>query len=137
MIAVTGSLDLTAVYLFLIIFYWTPPHFWALALLKQHDYGRAGVPMAPLVWGEKETMRQMMWYTAILVPLTLLPVLYGAFGWLYTVSAVVLNAAFVVRLLRIVRSAEWSKHAWGTYKFSLLYLALLFTAMAVDRGLAR
>jgi len=135
--AVTGSLDLTAVYLFLIIFYWTPPHFWALALLKQHDYGRAGVPMAPLVWGEKETMRQMMWYTAILVPLTLLPVLYGAFGWLYTVSAVVLNAAFVVRLLRIVRSAEWSKHAWGTYKFSLLYLALLFTAMAVDRGLAR
>jgi protoheme IX farnesyltransferase len=59
--------------LFLIIFYWTPPHFWALALLKQRDYGRAGVPMAPLVWGERETMRNMLWYTLILVPLTLLP----------------------------------------------------------------
>ncbi|HXT47613.1 MAG TPA: heme o synthase, partial [Gemmatimonadaceae bacterium] len=61
--AATGHIDLAAIYLFLIVFYWTPPHFWALALLKQHDYGRAGVPMAPLVWGERETMRQMLWYT--------------------------------------------------------------------------
>ncbi|MBA3891673.1 MAG: protoheme IX farnesyltransferase [Gemmatimonadaceae bacterium] len=135
--AVTGSLDLTAAYLFLIIFYWTPPHFWALALLKQTDYGRAGVPMAPLVWGEKETMRQMVWYTAILVPLTVLPVLYGALGVIYLGAAVLLNAAFVGAVLRVVRSADWPKHAWSTYKFSLLYLALLFTAMAVDRGLAR
>ncbi|HEU5174575.1 MAG TPA: heme o synthase [Gemmatimonadaceae bacterium] len=135
--AVTGSLDLTAWYLFLIIFYWTPPHFWALALLKQTDYGRAGVPMAPLVWGEKETMRQMLWYTAILVPLTLLPVLYGALGVVYLVAAVALNVAFTAGVLRVARSADWPKHAWGTYKFSLLYLALLFTAMAVDRGLAR
>ena len=72
--AVTNRVDLLAVYLFLIIFYWTPPHFWALALLKQKDYGRAGVPMAPLVWGERETKRQMLWYTLILIPLTLLPV---------------------------------------------------------------
>ena len=72
--AVTDRVDLLAVYLFLIIFYWTPPHFWALALLKQRDYGRAGVPMAPLVWGERETKRQMLWYTLILIPLTLLPV---------------------------------------------------------------
>ena len=135
--AVTGSLDLTAWYLFLIIFYWTPPHFWALALLKQTDYGRAGVPMAPLVWGEKETMRQMLWYTAILVPLTLLPALYGALGTVYVAAALALNVAFTAGVLRVARSADWPKHAWGTYKFSLLYLALLFTAMAVDRGLAR
>src|SRR5881227_1738114 len=85
--AMTGTLDLTAVYLFLIVFYWTPPHFWALALLKQKDYGRAGVPMAPLVWGERETMRQMLWYNVILIALTLLPFTFGAFGIIYLVSA--------------------------------------------------
>ncbi|HEX6631662.1 MAG TPA: heme o synthase, partial [Gemmatimonadaceae bacterium] len=72
--AVTGRVELTAIFLFLIVFYWTPPHFWALALLKQHDYGRVGVPMAPLVWGERETMWQMFWYTLILIALTVLPV---------------------------------------------------------------
>ncbi|MGH7486698.1 MAG: heme o synthase, partial [bacterium] len=81
--AMTGSIDLTAVYLFLIVFYWTPPHFWALALLKQRDYGKAGIPMAPLVWGERETMRQMMWYNVILIALTLLPATFGAFGIIY------------------------------------------------------
>src|SRR6478609_3049034 len=90
--AMTGTIDLTAVYLFLIIFYWTPPHFWALALLKQRDYGKAGVPMAPLVWGERETMRQMMWYTLILIPLTLLPVAFGALGMPYFVMALALGA---------------------------------------------
>src|SRR3954471_17402209 len=90
--AVTGRIDLTAVYLFLIIFYWTPPHFWALALLKQRDYGKAGVPMAPLVWGESETKRQMLWYTLILLPLTILPVTFGALGLVYFISAVVLGA---------------------------------------------
>jgi protoheme IX farnesyltransferase len=89
--AVTGTLDVTALCLFLIVFYWTPPHFWALALLKQVDYGKAKVPMAPLVWGERETMNQMVWYTVILLVLTLLPVLYGVFGLLYFASAVVLG----------------------------------------------
>src|ERR1700716_9812 len=79
----TGRLDLAAAYLFLIVFYWTPPHFWALALLKQRDYGRAGVPMAPLVWGDRETKHQMLWYTMILIPLTLLPAAFGAFGIIY------------------------------------------------------
>src|SRR5881227_1974683 len=78
--AVTNRIDLLAVYLFLVIFYWTPPHFWALALLKQKDYDRAGVPMAPLVWGETETKRQMLWYTGILVPLTILPLVFGGLG---------------------------------------------------------
>ena len=137
--AVTGSLNVTALCLFLIVFYWTPPHFWALALLKQADYGRARVPMAPLVWGERETMHQMVWYTVILLVLTLLPVLFGAFGLFYFVSAVVLGALLMGGVLRILRAARagtpWSGPAWWVYKYSLLYLALLFVAMAVDRAI--
>ncbi|HZO19928.1 MAG TPA: heme o synthase [Gemmatimonadaceae bacterium] len=134
--AVTGSLDLTALYLFLIIFYWTPPHFWALALLKQIDYGRAGVPMAPLVWGERETMHQMLWYMGILIPLTLLPVTWGAFGMVYFVSAFVLGSIMLWSIVRTVRSTPWTAAAWWSYRFSLLYLALLFVAMVVDRRIA-
>jgi protoheme IX farnesyltransferase len=131
--AVTNRIDLLAVYLFLVIFYWTPPHFWALALLKQKDYDRAGVPMAPLVWGETETKRQMFWYTLVLIPLTVLPVAFHALGLLYLVSAVGLGSVFVVDVLRVVRATEWNKPAWRLYKFSLLYLALLFAAMVADR----
>jgi protoheme IX farnesyltransferase len=131
--AMTGTIDLTAVYLFLIIFYWTPPHFWALALLKQRDYGRAGVPMAPLVWGERETMRQMMWYNVILIALTLLPVTFGAFGIIYLISALVLGGILLAGVIRVAFTAEWTKPAWQVYKFSLLYLALLFLAMVIDR----
>jgi heme o synthase len=134
--AVTGRIDLLGVYLFLIIFYWTPPHFWALALLKQRDYGRAGVPMAPLIWGERETMRNMLWYTIILVPLTLLPVAFGALGAPYLVMSALLGAWLLVGVVRVMRATEFEKPAWGLYKFSLLYLALLFAAMVVDRALA-
>ena len=135
--AVTGGVDLLAVYLFLIIFYWTPPHFWALALLKQRDYDRAGVPMAPLVWGERETIRQMLWYTGILVPLTLLPVAFGALGALYLAGALLLNGAFVLGVIRVARGGQWIPAAWSLYKFSLLYLALLFGLMVADRVLVR
>jgi protoheme IX farnesyltransferase len=135
--AVTGRVDLLAVYLFLIIFYWTPPHFWALALLKQRDYDRAGVPMAPLVWGERETIRQMLWYTGILVPLTILPVIFGALGVLYLAAAVLLDAAFLLGVIRVARRGQWIPAAWSLYKFSLLYLALLFGAMVADRLLVR
>jgi protoheme IX farnesyltransferase len=131
--AMTGTIDLTAVYLFLIIFYWTPPHFWALALLKQRDYGKAGVPMAPLVWGERETMRQMVWYNVILIALTLLPVTFGAFGIIYLVSALVLGGILLAGVIRVAMATEWTKPAWQVYKFSLLYLALLFLAMVIDR----
>ena len=131
--AVTNRIDLTAIYLFLIIFYWTPPHFWALALLKQRDYGNAGVPMAPLIWGERETKDQMVWYTLILVPLTLLPVAFGAFGWVYFASALALGLVLLAGVLRIRTVPQWTKAAWKVYKFSLLYLALLFVAMVVDR----
>ena len=136
--AATGRIDLAAVYLFLIVFYWTPPHFWALALMKQHDYGRAGVPMAPLVWGERETMAQMLWYTVVLIALTILPVCFGAFGLVYLVSAVVLGALLLWGVLQVRalarRGDAWGARAWWTYKYSLLYLALLFVAMAVDRA---
>ena len=133
--AVTGRVDLMSIYLFLIIFYWTPPHFWALALNKQKDYSRAGVPMAPLVWGERETMRNMLWYTLILVPLTLLPTAFGALGLPYFVMAAALGAWLLVGVLRVMRAAEFPKPAWALYKLSLLYLALLFAAMVVDRAL--
>ena len=131
--AMTGTLDLTAAYLFLIVFYWTPPHFWALALLKQVDYGKAGIPMAPLVWGERETMRQMIWYNVILVALTLLPVSFGAFGTIYLVSALLLGGILLAGVIRVSLLDQWTKAAWQVYKFSLLYLALLFVAMVIDR----
>ena len=131
--ATTGTIDLTAIYLFLIVFYWTPPHFWALALLKQVDYGRAGVPMAPVVWGERETVDQMLWYTVLLIALTVLPVAYGAFGLVYLASALTLGGALLWGVIRIRREKPWTGAAWWTYKYSLLYLALLFVAMVVDR----
>src|SRR6476619_8592195 len=131
-----GSIDLTAVYLFLIIFYWTPPHFWALALLKQRDYGKAGIPMAPLVWGERETMRQMLWYAMILFAITILPVTFGAFGLLYFVSASLLGGVLLFGLVRMMRASDWTAPAWWVYKYSLLYLALLFVAMAADRKIS-
>jgi heme o synthase len=131
--AMTGGIDLTALYLFLIVFYWTPPHFWALALLKQRDYGRAGIPMAPLVWGERETMRQMMWYNVILIALTLLPAAFGAFGIIYFASAAILGGLLLIGVIRVSTARDWTKPAWQVYKFSLLYLALLFLAMVIDR----
>src|SRR6185436_12344108 len=127
--AVTNRIDLFAIYLFLIVFYWTPPHFWALALLKQKDYGKAGVPMAPLVWGERETKRQMFWYTLILIPLTMLPYTFGGLGLVYLASATALNVKFLYEVVRVGRATEWTKVAWRLYKFSLVYLALLFAAM--------
>ncbi|HUF25648.1 MAG TPA: heme o synthase [Gemmatimonadaceae bacterium] len=135
--AVAGRIDLAAVYLFLIVFYWTPPHFWALALLKQRDYGRAGVPMAPLVWGERETMRQMLWYTLILIALSVLPAAFGAFGLVYLASALLLGGILLIGIVQMMRATPWTSAAWWVYKYSLLYLALLFMAMVADRTLVR
>jgi protoheme IX farnesyltransferase len=135
--AVTGGVDLTAFHLFAIVFFWTPPHFWALALVKQHDYGRAGVPMAPLVWGERDTLDEMLRYAVVLVPLTLLPVSLGALGTWYLVAAVALGAVFLTLLVQLRQKSGSTRHAWRTYRFSLVYLALLFIAMAADRAIAR
>jgi protoheme IX farnesyltransferase len=132
--AVTGHLDPTALYLFAIVFYWTPPHFWALSLLMKDEYARVGVPMMPVVHGETETRRQILLYTCLLLVLTLIPVLFGFFGALYAVVAVALGGAFVWLAVRLQRSAD-RRSALRTYLFSLAYLALLFSAMVLDARL--
>jgi len=130
--AVTNSLDLTALYLFAIIFLWTPPHFWALALRLRHDYARAGVPMLPVVRGELVARRQIVVYTVVLVALSLLIVLSGALGRLYLAGAALLGGGFVA--LAIInwrgRRQRWSR--W-LFDYSIAYLALLFTVMVADR----
>jgi protoheme IX farnesyltransferase len=131
--AVTGNLSLAAVVLFAIIFYWTPPHFWALALVKQKDYTRAGVPMLPVVAGEAETRWQILVYSALLVALSLLLTPIGAMGWIYLASAAAFGAIFMYYAWLTWRVGDQAA-IWGLYKYSLLYLALLFVAMVVDRA---
>jgi protoheme IX farnesyltransferase len=133
--AMTGRLDLAAVYLFAIIFYWTPPHFWALALIKQGEYARAGVPMMPVVRGEQRTKFEMLAYTLILLPLTLMPAFFGAMGTFYGVAAALLGARLLWYSIQLLRERSSTPLAWRMYRYSLLYLALLFVAMGVDRAL--
>jgi protoheme IX farnesyltransferase len=132
--AVTGRVELTALYLFAIVFYWTPPHFWALSLLMKDEYARVGVPMMPVVRGETETRQLIVLYTVLLVALTLMPVVFGYFGAIYGVAAIALGSAFISLSLRLWREAE-RRGALRTYLFSLAYLALLFLAMVVDARL--
>jgi protoheme IX farnesyltransferase len=133
--AMTGRLDLAAVYLFAIIFYWTPPHFWALALIKQGEYARAGVPMMPVVRGEARTKFEMLAYTLILLPLTLMPTFFGALGIFYGVVAALLGGRLLWYCIQLLREKTNGPVAWRMYRYSLLYLALLFVAMGVDRAL--
>jgi protoheme IX farnesyltransferase len=129
--AVTGGLDPAALYLFAIVFYWTPPHFWALSLLMKDEYARVGVPMMPVVHGETETRRQIVLYTALLCALTFLPVVFGFFGAVYGVAALGLGVAFLVLAVRLQRRAD-RPSALRTYLYSLAYLTLLFGAMVAD-----
>jgi len=132
--AVTGSIDPAALYLFAIVFYWTPPHFWALSLLMKDEYARVGVPMMPVVRGETETRQLIVLYTVLLVALTLMPVVFGYFGAIYGFAAIALGGVFISLSLRLWREAE-RRSALRTYLFSLAYLALLFLAMVVDARL--
>ncbi len=132
--AVTGHLDPAAWYLFAIVFYWTPPHFWALSLLMKKEYERVGVPMMPVVHGEKETRRQILLYTGLLVVLTMLPVLFGFFGAIYAAFALGLGGWFLVLAVRLQRRAD-RQSALRTYLYSLAYLAVLFGAMVADARL--
>ena len=132
--AVTGSVAPAALYLFAIVFYWTPPHFWALSLLMKEEYARVGVPMMPVVHGEVETRRQIVLYTFLLTVLTLLPFVFGFFGVIYAVFAVGLATWFIVLALRLQRRAD-RKSALRVYLFSLGYLAALFAAMVLDARL--
>jgi protoheme IX farnesyltransferase len=129
--AATGDLALPALYLFLIVFVWTPPHFWALALLIKRDYEAARIPMLPVVRGDRETARQVLIYTLLLVGVTIVPFLTGTFGPLYLTAAVLLGAQFIRLALRL-RRATVPAQAGRLFHYSLAYLALLFVAMAVD-----
>ncbi len=139
--AVTGDVTLVPVILFAIIFAWTPPHFWALSLWAHDDYARAGVPMLPVTAGARETRRQVMIYTAILVPLSLAPWAVGFSGPLYAAVAVVLGAMFLRHSLAVLRDAQddagrsltKDAPAKACFRFSLYFLFVLFGALAVDR----
>ena len=130
--AVTGGLDLTALLLFAVVFYWTPPHFWALALLIRGDYARAGVPMLPVVAGVRRTQRLILVYTLVMVLVTVLPLLARSFGWVYLGGAGLLDLVFVAAALGVLTDPS-ARAAGRLFHFSLLYLALLFAVMAVDR----
>ncbi|MEA2161834.1 MAG: heme o synthase [Solirubrobacteraceae bacterium] len=129
--ATRGSLSWTAVYLFAIVFYWTPPHFWALSLLMKDEYAKVGVPMMPVVRGEPETRRQILLYTMLLYAISQLPFCAGAFGGIYLVASMLLGGAFIAGSVLLYRRAD-RKTALRLYLFSLLYLALLFGAMVAD-----
>ena len=127
----TGHLGWAALVMFAVVFVWTPPHFWALALMIKEHYARAGVPMLPVTRGDRETARQILLYTVVLVGLTLAPVAFGTFGVIYGVAAALLGAAFLWLAVELRRSMERAA-AVKLFHFSLLYLALLFVAMAID-----
>lgn len=133
--AVTGDVSWVSFSLFLIIFLWTPPHFWALALYKQGDYGAAGVPMMPNVAGEKSTRVQIFVYSLLLALSSVAPILLGFSSWIYGVVASVVAVGFVwhaTRLLLANESVEMRKRARGLFTYSLSYLAILFLALLVD-----
>ncbi len=129
--AVTGELAGTAIYLFAIVFFWTPPHFWALSLLMKNEYAKVGVPMLPVVRGETETRRQIVLYSVLLYAVTQLPFCAGGFGVPYLVASLALGGAFIALALRLQRRAD-RRAALTVYLFSLAYLALLFAAMVLD-----
>src|SRR6478609_1508444 len=129
--AVTGGLDGTALFLFAIVFFWTPPHFWALSLLMKDEYAKVGVPMLPVVRGERETRRQIVLYSILLYAVTQLPFCAGGFGTIYLVASLLLGGAFIGGAVLLQRRAD-RRTALKLYLFSLLYLALLFCAMVVD-----
>ena len=129
--AVTGSVNGIAVLLFFIVFFWTPPHFWALSLLMKDEYEKVGVPMLPVVRGEAETRRQILLYTVLLYAVTQLPFCAGGFGAIYLTASLMLGLGFIAGAVRLYRRAD-RRSALQLYLFSLAYLALLFCAMVAD-----
>jgi protoheme IX farnesyltransferase len=131
--AVTSDVGVASLVLFLLIFLWTPPHFWALALFRQDDYARAGIPMLPVVAGDRATKLQMLIYTVLLAPFALLPAVLGLTGWIYAVLAAVLSALFILTAVRV-----WFDSTTGSAKqmfaYSILHLFALFALMIFDRA---
>jgi protoheme IX farnesyltransferase len=131
--AATGSLAVEPLLLFLIIFFWTPPHFWALSLCRREDYSRAGIPMLPVVAGEPQTRRQILRYALVLVPLAIAPWPLGYAGPLYGVAAIATGAAMIVLALRVRRESSGYDACRHLFAFSILYLFFLFAVLLVDR----
>jgi heme o synthase len=129
--AATGNLTVPALLLFLIVFFWTPPHFWALALLIKRDYAAAGIPMLPVVRGERETVRQIVLYSFVLVGITVVPFVWGTLGLVYLVAALLLGAGFIWLAVGLARRTT-PRRAALLFHSSLLYLALIFVFAAVD-----
>ncbi len=140
--AVTGSVDLVPLVLFAIVFFWTPPHFWSLALFANDDYRRAGVPMLPVISGAKETRRQIVIYTLLLLPLSLAPWYIGFSGRAYGIAALLLDGGFLFCVWRVLRDRQDASGvsltndapARRAFRYSILYLFVLFAALAVDRA---
>jgi len=132
--AVTGDVSLVSLALFAVIFLWTPPHFWALALYRSGDYARAGIPMMPVVAGRASTKRQILAYTLILVPVSLTPALLGGAGLVYAAGAAVLGLMFIASAIRVLREPEGAEDraAKAMFGFSILYLFLLFAVLLAD-----
>ena len=130
----TGEVSVFPLILFLIIFMWTPPHFWALALYKDIEYSKAKVPMLPVVRGKKTTKRQIMIYSTILFAVTILPFLLGFSGFLYLISSLILNSYFCYLAFRLLRSCDDDKllYAPKLFKFSILYLYSIFSFLVID-----
>lgn len=135
--AVTGGVSIESLSLFALIFFWTPPHFWALSLYRCADYKAAGVPMLPVVAGKDATRRQMLFYTVLLVPVALAPALLGVAGWLYGAVAMVLSLGFVLSAVAVLRD-DGDAAAKRMFGYSIFYLFALFALLVVDRtpGLA-
>ena len=136
--AATGGIDLGAIALFLVIFMWTPPHFWALALFREGDYAKAGVPMLPVVAGRQETRRQIVLYTLLLVPLTFLPALLGTAGWLYTIGVAGLGVLFIWRAVDVYRHREGAagdRACKKLFGFSIVYLFLVFALIIAEHAI--
>ena len=131
--AVTGDVGIPALVLFALIFFWTPPHFWALSLYRTGDYEKAGVPMLPVVAGAHETKKQMLAYTLVLWPVALAPTLIGIAGWLYGAAALLLSALFTLAAIRVWFDAG-EKSAKQMFAFSILYLFLLFALLLIDHA---
>jgi protoheme IX farnesyltransferase len=132
--AVAGEVSIASIILFLIIFFWTPPHFWALALYRSKDYAAAGVPMLPVVAGDETTRRHILAYTLILLPLSLLPIVYAGSGIVYGVLALGLGLGFAGHAFLLFRERT-QRAATRTFRFSILYLFGLFGALVVDHAL--
>ena len=130
--AVTGEINTTAIVLFVILFLWQPPHFWALALLRSDEYRMAGIPMLPVVKGPEATKRQMLYYTLALIPASVLPWFFSITGWSYLVLAAGLNAIYLGWTVRFIRAPFDAQDSRRLFLFSILYITLIYSFMLID-----